>query len=107
MRLSFNMVGVAAWLTLVPAAFSQVAMAQTAPASESAVAAPANLAAAVPVALGKRMTCRVAAQGLEGQDRKDQMQLCMEQARLDCLKQAIAQKIVDPQRKQFVKSCME
>jgi hypothetical protein len=38
---------------------------------------------------------------------KDQMQLCMEQARLDCLKQAIEQKIVGPQRKDFVKSCVE
>jgi hypothetical protein len=35
------------------------------------------------------------------------MQLCMAQARLDCLKQAIDQKIVGPQRRDFVKSCAE
>ncbi len=35
------------------------------------------------------------------------MQLCMAQARLDCLKQAIDQKIVGPQRKEFVKSCAQ
>jgi Spy/CpxP family protein refolding chaperone len=102
MRLLFHTVMVAASLALAPAA-----SAQTAPASAAAVAAPANPAAAVPVALGKRMACRVASQATQGQDRKDQMQLCMEQARLDCLKQAIEQKIVDPQRKDFVKGCME
>ena len=59
------------------------------------------------VVLGKRMACRAASQGLQGQDLEDQIQLCMEQARLDCLKQAIAQQIVDAQRKEFVKSCME
>lgn len=35
------------------------------------------------------------------------MQLCVAQARIDCLKQAIDQKIVGPQRKEFVKSCLE
>jgi hypothetical protein len=35
------------------------------------------------------------------------MQLCMAQAHLDCLKQAIDQKIVGPQRKDFVKSCAQ
>ena len=35
------------------------------------------------------------------------MQLCMAQAHLDCLKQAIDQKIVGPQRKEFVKNCAE
>jgi len=43
---------------------------------------------------------------MKGQARKDQMQLCMMQARLDCLKQAIDQNIVGPQRKDFVKSCV-
>jgi hypothetical protein len=35
------------------------------------------------------------------------MQLCMMQARLDCLKQAIDQKIVGQQRKDFLNTCME
>ena len=102
MRLLFNTVVLAASLALAPAA-----RAQTAPASASPISAPANPAAAEPVALGKRMACRAASLALQGQDRRDQMQLCMEQARLDCLKQAIGQKIVDQQRKDFVNSCME
>ena len=102
MRLLFHSVRVAASLVLAPAAF-----AQTAPVSAPAVAEPADSAVAVPVALGKRMACLDASQSKQGQDKKDQMQLCMEQARLDCLKQAIEQKIVGPQRKDFVKSCME
>jgi hypothetical protein len=61
--------------------------------------------AAVPVPTGKRMACQSASQALQGQDRRDQMQLCMAQAHLDCLKQAIDQKIVGPQRRDFVKTC--
>ena len=71
------------------------------------MAANNNTAAAVPVALGKRLACRSAAQGMQGQDRQDQMQLCMAQAHLDCLKQAIDQKIVGPERKDFVRNCLE
>jgi hypothetical protein len=102
MRLLFNAVMVAASLSLAPAA-----LAQTAPALAAAVAAPVNPTATVPVVLGKRMACRAASRALQGQDKKDQMQLCVEQARLDCLKQAIEQKIVGPQRKDFVQSCTE
>ncbi|WP_342725861.1 hypothetical protein AAFG07_02500 [Bradyrhizobium sp. B097] len=70
-------------------------------------AAPAqeNTSAAAPVPGAKRAACQSAAKALKGQDRHDQMQLCMAQAHLDCLKQAIDQKIVGPQRKDFVKSC--
>jgi hypothetical protein len=59
-----------------------------------------------PVPTGKWLTCRTSAQALQGQDRSDQMQLCLEEARLDCLKQAIAQKVVGPQRRDFIKTCM-
>src|SRR5713101_5738127 len=45
--------------------------------------------------------------GVHFKEQKDQMQLCMAQAHLDCLKQAIDQKIVGPQRKEFVKSCAQ
>jgi hypothetical protein len=65
-----------------------------------------NTAPAAPVAPSKRFACQAAAQGLKGQERQDQMQLCMEQARLDCLKQAIDQKIVSPQRREFVRNCV-
>jgi hypothetical protein len=44
---------------------------------------------------------------MRGQEQRDLMQLCMAQAHLDCLKQAIDQKIVGPQRKDFVKSCAQ
>jgi hypothetical protein len=87
-------------------AFSIAAFAQsTPPAPAPAAAAQSSSAPAAPVPAGKRMACQSASQALKGQDRRDQMQLCMAQAHLDCLKQAIDQKIVGPQRKDFVKSC--
>ncbi|WP_426438959.1 hypothetical protein [Bradyrhizobium genosp. P] len=88
--------------------FSVAAIAQST--SNSAPAAPAaapaqDNAAAAPVPGAKRAACQSSAQTLKGQDKHDQVQLCMAQARLDCLKQAIDQKIVGPQRRDFVKSC--
>jgi hypothetical protein len=70
-------------------------------------AAPANPAAAQPVPTSKKFACQTASQGMKGQERQDMMQLCIAQARLDCLKQAIDQKIVGPQRRDFVKSCVQ
>jgi len=67
---------------------------------------PANPAATVPVPASKRMNCLATTANLKGQDKRDQMQLCMAQARLDCLKQAIDQKIVGQPRKDFVKACV-
>jgi hypothetical protein len=100
MKHPFNAVIVTASLTLAPAAFAQSAPAPANPAT-------ASPAVAVPVAIGKRMACQIASQAMTGQEKSDQMQLCMAQARLDCLKQAIDQKIVGPQRRDFVKSCAE
>ena len=74
------------------------ALAQTAPPS----AAPTT----VPVAATKRVTCVATTQSLKGQDKRDQLQLCMAQARVDCLKQAIDQKIVGENRKSFIKTCV-
>ena len=73
------------------------------PPAAAAPAAPAANAAPSPGA--KKLACQTASEAVKGQARKDQMQLCMMQARLDCLKQAIDQNIVGPQRKDFVKSC--
>ena len=58
--------------------------------------------------VGKRLTCRqdMGAKGLRGQDLRDQTQLCVAQGQIDCLKQAIDQRIVGPQRKDFMKTCM-
>ena len=102
MRFLFGAGVVTALLTLAIAAF-----AQSTPAPATAVPASANPAAAAPLAIGKRLACRTASRGMNGQEQKDQMQLCMAQARVDCLKQAIDQKIVDPQRKDFVNSCVQ
>jgi hypothetical protein len=68
-------------------------------------AAPAPNPDPAPVAMSSRLACQASSQKYTGQDKRDQMQLCMAQARLDCLKQAIDQKIVGPQRKDFFKSC--
>ncbi|TYL90189.1 hypothetical protein FXB40_32595 [Bradyrhizobium rifense] len=62
--------------------------------------------ATVPVPATKRVTCLGTTQNLKGQDKRDQMQLCMAQARLDCLKQAIDQKVVGEARKSAIKTCV-
>jgi Spy/CpxP family protein refolding chaperone len=100
MRLLLSAIVTAGSLILAIAAFAQSAT--TTPA-----ATPVNPASAAPVASGKRFACQSASQGMRGQEQRDQMQLCMAQAHLDCLKQAIDQKIVGPQRKDFVKSCAQ
>lgn len=60
------------------------------------------------VRLGKRETCRqtVAAKHLKHRDARDQLQLCVAQARVDCLKQAIDQKMRGAQRRVYVKACV-
>ncbi len=69
-------------------------------------AAPANPTSTVPVPATKRVTCLATTQALKGQDKRDQMQLCMAQAHVDCLKQAIDQKVAGEPRKNFIKTCM-
>jgi hypothetical protein len=54
----------------------------------------------------KRSACQASTQALTGQDKRDQMRLCMAQARMDCLRQAIDKKIFGAPRKDFVNSCM-
>jgi hypothetical protein len=77
------------------------AFAQTASAPPAAQDNPATAAAA-----GKRSAFHAPPQRMKGQERHDQVQLCMAQAHLDCLKQAIDQKVVGPQRKDFMKTCV-
>jgi anti-sigma28 factor (negative regulator of flagellin synthesis) len=57
---------------------------------------------------GKRETCRqsVAAKQLKRHEARDQLQLCVAQARVECLKQAIDQKLRSTARRVFVKSCV-
>jgi hypothetical protein len=57
----------------------------------------------------KRADCRAAALSLKGekQDKVDQYQLCMVQARFDCLKEAIGKKVVErEQRRDYIKNCI-
>jgi hypothetical protein len=86
-------------LVLVAAAFAQ---STTTP---PPTAPPPSADSLTPIAMSSRLACQAASQKFTGQDKRDQMQLCMAQTSLDCLKQAIDQKIVGPQRKDFVKSC--
>jgi len=100
----------AALLAVAALIFAIEAFAQssttTTPLQPGAPVVQANTAPAAPVTQSKRFACRAAAQSFKGQDRTDQMQLCMAQARLDCLKQAIDQKVAGPQRKEFIKTCL-
>jgi hypothetical protein len=91
-------------IVVATAALSQSAT----PPQSSATTSPVqvNQAAPVPVVPSKRMACVTAARGTGGQEHQDQMQLCMAQAHLDCLKQAIDQKITGDERKAFVRSCI-
>jgi hypothetical protein len=56
----------------------------------------------------KAMACRKQqqAQGVRGQDLQDAVQVCVAEAHLDCLKQAIAAKARGPQRRSFIETCM-
>ena len=74
--------------------------------SSSPAAASGSPTGTVPIPATKRVTCLATTQNLKGQDKRDQMQLCMAQARLDCLKQAIDKKVVGPQRRDFVQTCL-
>lgn len=62
-----------------------------------------------PVRFGKRDMCRqtVHSKKLGRRETRDQLQLCVAQARLECLQQAIEQKVrAGTQRRVFVKSCL-
>ena len=107
MRYFLSAVMVAGWLCLAMAAFAQST--STPSGTPSPMASPGAAAAAPSGASaggGKRSDCLAAVQGKNGQERQDQMQLCMAQGHVDCLKQAIDQKVVGPQRRDFVKNCM-
>lgn len=58
--------------------------------------------------IGKRETCRqiVASRHLGRHQARDQMQLCVARARVECLQQAIDQKLRGSARRVYVKSCV-
>jgi hypothetical protein len=91
----------AGWFCMAIAVFAQ----SISTSSEPVISAPA---AADPSAggSGKRSECLAAVEDKAGQDLQDELQLCLAEGRLYCLKQAIAHKIVGVQRKDFVENCM-
>ena len=91
-------------IVVASAALSQSATSPQSSAPDSTVAINRN--APVPVVPSRRMACVTAARGTQGQEHQDQMQLCMAQAHLDCLKQAIDQKITGDERKEFMRTCI-
>ena len=93
----------------MPVVAASAALSQSATSPQSgATASPVqvNQAAPVPVVPSKRMVCVTAARGTRGQEHQDQVQLCMAQAHLDCLKQAIDQKVTGDERKEYVGNCI-
>jgi hypothetical protein len=103
MRFAPTMLTAAGCLGLALTAFAQSTAPTPVPATP---AVQSNPAAAAPVSPSKRYACRAAAQAAQGQERADQMQLCIAQARLECLKQAIDQKIVGRERRDFIQTCL-
>ena len=106
MKYFLSAVMAAGWLCLAVAAFAQSTSTPQATPTPASPAAAANPSTGAATGGGKRAECLVAAQGKKGQDRQDEMQLCLAQGHVDCLKQAIDQKVVGPQRKDFIKNCM-
>jgi len=95
-----------------------IAVAQT-PLPNAIASAPsdgAKLAYAVPTdskappvtRVGKRDACKqsITAKHLGKHQVRDQMQLCVAKARVDCLQQAIDQKLRGSARRVYVKSCV-
>jgi hypothetical protein len=105
MKYFLSAVMAAGWLCLAMAAFAQSTTPSAQP-SPAPAAAPASPSSGSPTGGGKRGDRLIAAQGKKGQERQDEMQLCMAQGHLDCLKQAIDQKVVGEPRKNFIKSCV-
>ena len=56
--------------------------------------------------LTKRASCEASTQASKGENKRDQVQLCLAKARIDCLNQAVDQKIFGKQRAAFVNNCM-
>jgi hypothetical protein len=57
----------------------------------------------------KRQACRQAGadQGVQASDMADYIALCVGEARLACLKQAVTLKIHGPERRDFMNRCLQ
>jgi hypothetical protein len=109
MKYFLSAIMAAGWFCLAMAAFAQSNTTPPGAATPAPAASPAPAEAPDKSGSGgggKRAECVAAAKDKTGQDRQDQFQLCIAQARVDCLKQAIDQKVVGTQRRDFVKNCM-
>jgi hypothetical protein len=96
-------------IAAVLAGFTTAAAAQTAPAPAPAPAPSAAPPAAsnVPTPNTPPADCRgkAQAQGLRGQAARDAIQVCVEEQRLACVKEAVEKKIIGEARRDFVRSC--
>jgi hypothetical protein len=81
---------------------------EEAPPSGSSTMQPSRTPENSPTRSAKAMACRKQqqAQGVRGPDLQDAVQVCVAEAHLDCLKQAIAAKTRGPQRRSFIENCM-
>ena len=100
------LLGAMAAVATLGLALAALAQASAPEPAEPPPAVQTNNAPAAPLAASKLFACQTAVKGLQGQERQDQMQLCRAQARLDCLKQAIDQKVTGPQRRDFIHTCL-
>lgn len=100
------------------AALAQTSPIQYMPPAPEALA-PSKLAYATPVdspqkaakpavRVNKREACRqkIAAKRLKHREARDKMQLCVAEARVECLRQAIDRRVRPSQRRLFVRSCV-
>src|SRR5215204_6169073 len=80
--------------------------AATPPATTPPAATP-PAASNVPTPSTPPVDCRGQAQakGLRGQAARDAMQVCVEEQRVACVKEAVEKKIVGEQRREFVRAC--
>ena len=81
---------------------------QAPPPGGSSTMQPARTPENGPARSAKAIACREQqqAQGVRGPDLQDAVQVCVAEAHLDCLKQAIAAKARGPQRRSFIENCM-
>jgi hypothetical protein len=92
--------------------FTAAASAQTTPPpdaapSETPPAAGGAPSPSTPSASTPPVDCRAQAQskGLRGQAARDAMEICVEEQRLACVKEAVEKKVVGAARRDFVRSC--
>jgi hypothetical protein len=95
-------------IAAVLAGLTTAATAQTAPAPPATPpAATPPAASSVPAPSTPPADCRGKAQsqGLRGQAARDAIQICVEEQRLACVKEAVEKKIVGESRRDFVRAC--